>query len=68
MLLILFGWNLQKAINTSEKSCFSLKPFMNTNKLDKMVILLGEEKANVQGVPFVKAESSCVKLSQADSS
>ena len=41
---------------------------MNTNKLDKMVILLGEEKANVQGVPFVKAESSCVKLSQAESS
>ena len=58
MLLILFGWNLQKAINTAEKSCFPLKPFMNTNKLDKMVILLGEEKANVQGVPFVKAESS----------
>ena len=41
----------------------NLKDFSNpilstTNKLDKMVILLGEENANVQGVPFVKAESS----------
>ena len=32
-----------KAINASEKSCFPLQPFMNTNKQDKMVIL--KEKA-----------------------
>ena len=32
-----------KPINASEKSCFPLQPFMNTNKQDKMVIL--KEKA-----------------------